>query len=112
MERLNLKPTHKAVQNYYEALHQFKNLGVSHEGAVRSAFQNLLELCGRQFHWKLVSEWPIKQDRGNLSLLIVLKSFVEASEEPSSTLRLSLGLSSFLNPDRLFVSNQEAILRI
>ncbi len=61
MERLNLKPTHKAVQNYYEALRQFKTIGVSHEGAVRSAFQTLLEHCGRQFGWKLVPEWAIKK---------------------------------------------------
>jgi len=44
-------------------LRQFQNLGVSNEGAVRSAFQNLLEHCGRQFAWKLVPEWPIKRDR-------------------------------------------------
>ena len=47
MERLNLKPTHKPVQQFYEALRQFKTLGVSNEGAVRSAFQNLLEHCWR-----------------------------------------------------------------
>src|SRR5213082_2400959 len=57
MERLNLKPTHKPVQNYYEGLRQFKTINVSHEGAVRSAFQTLLESCGRQFDWKLVPEW-------------------------------------------------------
>ncbi|MDX6575923.1 MAG: hypothetical protein QOE96_1876 [Blastocatellia bacterium] len=49
MEKLNLKPTHKPVQNYYDALRQFKTIGVSDEGAVRSAFQTLLEHCGRQF---------------------------------------------------------------
>jgi len=65
MERLNLKPTNKSVQNYYEALRQFKTIDVSHEGAVRSAFQNLLEHCGRQFGWKLVPEWPIKRDRAH-----------------------------------------------
>jgi predicted helicase len=65
MERLNLKPTHKPVQSYYEALRQFKTIGISHEGAVRSAFQNLLEHCGRQFGWKLVPEWPIKRDRAH-----------------------------------------------
>ncbi|HXM48453.1 MAG TPA: type ISP restriction/modification enzyme [Pyrinomonadaceae bacterium] len=65
MEKLKLKPTHKPVQNYYEALRQFKTIGVSHEGAVRSAFQTLLEHCGRQFGWKLVPEWPIKRDRAH-----------------------------------------------
>jgi hypothetical protein len=65
MERLNPKPTHTPVQSYYEALRQFKTIGISHEGAVRSAFQNLLEHCGRQFGWKLVLEWPIKRDRAH-----------------------------------------------
>jgi hypothetical protein len=65
MEKLNLKPTHKPVQNYYEALRQFKTIGVSHEGAVRSAFQTLLEHCGRQFSWKLVPEWQVKRNHGH-----------------------------------------------
>jgi predicted helicase len=65
MERLNLKPTHKPVQNYYDALRQFKTIGISHEGAVRSAFQTLLEHCGRQFGWKLVAEWQIKRNHGH-----------------------------------------------
>ncbi len=58
---LNLKPTHKAVVIYYEALAQFEKLGVKHEGAVRSAFQELLEHCARQFGWKLVPEYAIKR---------------------------------------------------
>lgn len=61
MEKLNLKSTHKPVVAYYEALEQFKSLRVSHESAVRAAFQNLLEACGRQFKWTLVAEWPIKR---------------------------------------------------
>jgi predicted helicase len=65
MEKLNLKSTHKPVQNYYEALRQFKTIGVAHEGAVRSAFQTLLELCSRQFQWKLVPEWAIRKNGGH-----------------------------------------------
>ncbi len=61
MHNLNLKPTHKPVAEYYKALGQFKALRVSHEGAVRSAFQDLLAACGRQFNWTLVPEWPIKR---------------------------------------------------
>jgi hypothetical protein len=47
MERLNLKPTHKPVQNYYDALRQFETIGVSHEGAVRSAFQYSVDLFSK-----------------------------------------------------------------
>jgi hypothetical protein len=43
MERTNLKPTHKVVERYYQALKEFESLGMSHESAVRSAFQSLLE---------------------------------------------------------------------
>ncbi|HEY7547331.1 MAG TPA: hypothetical protein VID27_20720 [Blastocatellia bacterium] len=52
MHRLNLKPNHKPLLAYYDALAQFNQLGVSHETAVRSAFQTfqtLLESCCRQF---------------------------------------------------------------
>ena len=58
---LSLKPTHKAVTTYYEALTRFEKLGVKHETAVRSAFQELLEHCARQFDWKLVPEYAIKR---------------------------------------------------
>ena len=56
MKTLNLKPTHKPVKAYYESLQRFESIGVSHETAVRSAFQTLLEYCGRQFNWILVPE--------------------------------------------------------
>ena len=51
MTTLNLKSTHKPVKAYYESLERFESIGVSHETAVRSAFQTLLEYCGRQFNW-------------------------------------------------------------
>ena len=59
MTTLNLKPTHKPVRAYYESLQRFESIGVSHETAVRSAFQSLLEYCGRQFNWILVPEHSI-----------------------------------------------------
>ena len=59
MPTLNLKPTHKPVTAYYESLNAFERLGVEHETAVRSAFQSLLETCGKQFRWTLVPEHSI-----------------------------------------------------
>jgi hypothetical protein len=63
MHRLELKPTHKPVQNYYSAPRQFDDLGVTHETAVRSAFQSLLDYCARQRDWTLVPEWEIRRPR-------------------------------------------------
>ena len=56
MASLNLRPIHKIVRNYYSELDQFDRLGARHEGAVRSAFQSLLQSCARQFDWTLVPE--------------------------------------------------------
>ena len=63
MPTLNLKPTHKPVKAYYESLGQFDRLGVTHETAVRSAFQSLLESCGKQFGWTLVPEHSMTLNR-------------------------------------------------
>jgi predicted helicase len=64
MPSLNLKPTHKAVTAYYDSLARFDELGITHESAVRSAFQELLESCARQFDWKLVPEYRQKVKGG------------------------------------------------
>ena len=68
MPTLNLKPTHKPthkpIKAYYAALDQFARLGVTHESAVRAAFQGLLESCARQCGWTLVLEHTISLRRG------------------------------------------------
>ena len=66
MQRLELKPAHKPVQNYYAALRQFDDLGVTHEIAVRCTFQDLLDYCARQHDWTLVPEWEIRRPRQHL----------------------------------------------
>lgn len=58
---LNLKPTHKPVREYYKALEQYERLGVSHEGAVKPAFGQLLESCARQLNWTLSQEYLIQR---------------------------------------------------
>lgn len=59
MPVLKIKSTHKPVKAYYESLEQFERLGVTNETSVRSAFQALLEWCGRQVNWTLVPEYAI-----------------------------------------------------
>ena len=64
MPTLNLKPTHKPVKSYFAALEQFAKLDVTHETAVRAAFQALLENCARQCKWTLVPEYGVSTGRG------------------------------------------------
>ncbi|MGL4498687.1 MAG: N-6 DNA methylase, partial [Planktothrix sp.] len=64
MATLNLKPTHKPIRAYYDALQQFAKLGVSHELAVKDAFADLLKACCPQFELTLVPEKQIKLPNG------------------------------------------------
>ena len=59
MPHLELKPTHKPVTAYYDSLAKFAKLGVKHEGAVRSAFDALLDNAAGAFGWKLVAGYAI-----------------------------------------------------
>ena len=59
MPSLSLKPNHKVVQAYYASLAKFAKLGVKHEGAVRTAFDTLLDHAAGSFGWKLVPTFAI-----------------------------------------------------
>ena len=56
MPALNIKPTHKSIKTYYAELKAYTKIGVEHEGAVRTAFQNLLQYYCRQVDLVLVCE--------------------------------------------------------
>ena len=56
MPALNIKPTHKPIKNYYAELKEYAKIGAEHEGAVRTAFQNLLQYYCRQANLILVCE--------------------------------------------------------
>ena len=80
MTTLNLKPTHKQAKAYYESLRRFESIGVAHETAVRSAFQTLLEHCGRQFDWILVPEHSIAVGRNKR--IVVDGAFIDTFQLP------------------------------
>jgi N-6 DNA Methylase len=65
---LDLKPAHASVKAYYEVLHQFGQLHIDHEMAVRSAFQDLLAKCGRKAKpaLTLVPEYRIVRARSSV----------------------------------------------
>ena len=61
MRSLELRPTHKPVKHYYAALEQLTAQGATHEGAVKTAFQGLLEACASQRQWTLLGEYEIRR---------------------------------------------------
>ena len=56
MPHAPIKPNHKAIKAYYEALKTYARQDVGHESALRSAFQNLLDETGRRMGWTLIPE--------------------------------------------------------
>lgn len=68
MPELSIKATHKAIKRYYQELEKFEKAGVSHEGAVRSAFQELLIFYGRKLHWTFIPEYIIKRAKSRIQV--------------------------------------------
>ncbi|MBI2170422.1 MAG: N-6 DNA methylase [Chloroflexi bacterium] len=62
MTTLNLKPNHKAVKDYYDALNALTALGTSHEGAVSPSFAALLRHCAHQYDWTLIEKHSVKRN--------------------------------------------------
>ena len=50
------QPKLKDIKDYYAALEAYGKQGITHEGALRSAFQNLLAETGRRTGWTLIPE--------------------------------------------------------
>ena len=65
MPHLNLKPSHKAVRDYYATLRQYEQYTIIHEGAVSSPFDTLLQACARQVNATLVPQYPMRAPKGN-----------------------------------------------
>ena len=65
MPKLNLKPTHKPVRDYYTTLQQYKQHDITHEGAVSSPFDTLLHACAKQVNATLVPQWTMQTAAGN-----------------------------------------------
>ena len=65
MPRLNLKPNHKAIRDYYATLQEYQQHGIRHEGAVSSPFDTLLQSCAKQLNATLVPQYPLRTTAGN-----------------------------------------------
>ena len=65
MPQLNLKPSHKAIRDYYVTLQQYDRHAVTHEGAVSNPFAFLLDSCAKQVNATLVSQYAMRTTNGN-----------------------------------------------
>ena len=65
MPKLNLKPNHKAIRDYYATLLQYEQQGITHEGAVSSPFDTLLHTCAKQINATFIPQHPMHTAAGN-----------------------------------------------
>ncbi len=69
MPQLNLKPTHKAIRDYYTTLQQYDQHDIRHEGAVSNPFAFLLHACAKQADATLVPQYSMRTPKGNRIVL-------------------------------------------
>ena len=69
MPQLNLKPSHKAIRDYYTTLQQYDQHDIRHEGAVSNPFAFLLDACAKQADATLVPQYPMRTPKGNRIVL-------------------------------------------
>ena len=67
MPQLNLKPTHKAIRDYYTTLQQYAQHDIKHEGAVSNPFAFLLDTCAKQVNATLVPQYPMRTQQATVS---------------------------------------------
>ncbi|MYA98234.1 N-6 DNA methylase, partial [Candidatus Poribacteria bacterium] len=65
MPQLNLKPSHKAIRDYYATLQQYDRHAVTHEGAVSNPFAFLLDACAKQVNATLIPQYAMRTSNGN-----------------------------------------------
>ncbi len=61
-----LKPTHKAIKAYYQALAAYQEQRVKHEGALETAFSRLLADTAKLHGWSLVPKEKLKVGKLNI----------------------------------------------
>ena len=69
MLQLNLKPSHKAVRDYYATLQQYDKHDITHEGAVSVPFEMLLTVCAKQVDATLIPQFAMRAPSGNRIVL-------------------------------------------
>ena len=65
MPKLNLKPTHKVIRDYYATLQQYDQHNATHEGAVSNPFAFLLDTCAKQVNATLIPQYTMRTPQGN-----------------------------------------------
>ena len=117
---MNLKPTHKIVRDYYSELKEYQELGITHEGAVSAAFHKILESCGRQYDWKLVTQYrmtsrkktQISVDGALLDKFRIARGYWEAKDmryDLPTELKRKFG-AGYPNDNIIFQTPERAIL--
>jgi predicted helicase len=72
-----VKPTHKGIKQYYATLKGYQDDNVTHEGALETTFQRLLEETAKSHAWKL----NLKRELPRIPFGPDLRAFASAGEE-------------------------------
>src|SRR5688572_13039824 len=119
MSKLNLTPNHKSIKQYYEIIHEKKQMGFQVEGNVAPAFADLLGSCAKTLGYRLNEQHALKIKGRNLRLDgAILTAFnlrygIWEAKDTQDDLKTEIRKkfeSGYPNDNILFQSPQRAIL--
>ena len=58
---LDIKPTHKQINEYFEELATFEKHGQFNKMTIRNAFQDLLQTYSKKIGWQFIEEYTIQR---------------------------------------------------
>ena len=64
MEKLNIKPTHKPIKDYYKALEQYDQYDLTHEGTVSNPFAILLDFYAKKVKATFAPQYQMRTKEG------------------------------------------------
>ena len=64
MEKLNIKPTHESIKDYYKALEQYDQYDLTHEGTVSNPFAILLDFYSKKVKATFAPQYQMRTKEG------------------------------------------------
>jgi len=65
MKKLNLKPTHTPIRDYYTVLKQYEQYDLTNEGTVGNPFAILLDICAKKVNATFAPQYSMSSPKGN-----------------------------------------------
>src|SRR5260221_12871998 len=100
----------KAIDHYYNELESYHTHKVTHETAVRSAFQNLLAAFAQSANWTLIPEQTLAKAKDLTALYAIPSTCLVVTGKPG--IPVTISTSRYAKRSMPFIRSPTLFLRI